>query len=257
MHISKSELLHPADPPLFDFYEGSKNLLLICEHGGNAVPTSMNLLGLDPQDMKTHAALDIGARALTENIIVRMNASSICANYSRLIIDLNRFPDAADIILLTCGPRPVPGNINLTANARDLRRQEFYDPFHNHIQGWLDKRIANGNTPVVIALHSYTSRLDQTIRNEEICIVSNTDRRLADPVISGFKAAGYKVGDNTPFDGRKRISATFNRHGDDRGIPCLMIEFRNDLLQNKKQLRTLTRQTTSILNAALSGLAFG
>ncbi|MDB5492058.1 MAG: N-formylglutamate amidohydrolase [Micavibrio sp.] len=249
--------LNAVDPPLFDFYQGGRgNILLICEHGGNAMPQSFRLLGLDPGDMNTHAAIDLGARTLTETLAATMDVSAICANYSRLIIDLNRFPDAPDLIPANCENKPVPGNSNLTAHARDLRRQEFYDPFHDHIRDWLDRRAAAGTPSAVVTLHSYTPTLGKTARAEEICIVSNTDRRLADPALNDFRQAGYKVGDNKPFDGRRRVSATFNRHGDDRGIPCLMIEYRNDLLQDKTMAPVLAAQTAAILNSNLLRLGF-
>jgi predicted N-formylglutamate amidohydrolase len=252
--MDNSTLLQSADPPVFTMQTGSgfPNLLLICEHGGNAVPASLNGMGLEPDDLKKHFALDIGTRQLTETIASTLDAQAILANYSRLVVDLNRFPDAPSLFVTMCDNIPIPDNQNLTQEMQADRLKIFYDPFHNRIQDWLDERITSKQNPVIVTLHSYTPVLNGSPRPQEICVVSDTDRRLATPAIDHFRKAGYNVGDNTPFDGRKGISATFNRHGEHRQIPYLMIEFRNDLLQDQKQFEDLAGETAMALQTLLT-----
>jgi len=229
---------------------GTRNdCLLICEHGGNAIPHALNGLGLPPADLQKHFAVDIGARTLTETIAARLDAAAICANYSRLIVDLNRFPQSPTLIVTTGDNNPVPGNLNLSKTDRLLRQKHFYDPFHDRISDWIDDRLKQKVTPTIITIHSYTPVLGQVARPHGVCVVSNTDRRIADHAITHFENAGFRVGDNMPFDGRKGLSATFNRHGAQRQLPHLMIEFRNDLLSDNKDIDRIATTFCAMLNA--------
>lgn len=249
-------LLSPADPPVYDWIEdnGAASCLIICEHGGNALPAAMGTLGLPPEDLQKHFAVDVGARALAETLASDLGLCGIFANYSRLAVDLNRWPHAADIFAAAAENKAVPGNLDLSSEEKEERILRLYEPFHARIERWLDDRLLRNRRPSIVTLHSFTPVLNGVARPREICVVSNADRRMADPVISAFRAARYAVGDNDPFDGRKGISATFNRHGVNRGLPHLMIEFRNDLLRDEIRLMPLYRDTRAILHAALAGL---
>jgi predicted N-formylglutamate amidohydrolase len=244
-------LLSPADPPVYDWVErtGAAPFLIVCEHGGNALPASLGTLGLAEEEMEKHSALDIGARAMAEKIAADFSLSAIFANYSRLAVDLNRWPHAADIFAAAAEGKLVPGNLGLFESERGERMLRLYKPFHDRIERWLDEQAAQGRDPAIVTVHSFTPVMHGVARPQEICIVSNGDRRLADPAIEGFRAAGYVVGDNAPFDGRKRISATFNRHGADRGLRNLMVEFRNDLLQDPERLPSLYGHARAVLSA--------
>jgi len=254
--MTSENLPAPADPPVYDWVEGNGAAcgLIICEHGGNLLPAALGTLGLPPEDLREHFATDIGARAMAETLASDLNLCGIFANYSRLAVDLNRWPHAADIFAAAADGKPVPGNLNLSEAEKDDRIARLYEPFHARIERWLDDQKARNRDPAIVTIHSFTPVLCGSVRAQEICIVSGADRRLADPVIAAFRAAGYAVGDNEPFDGRRNISATFNRHGVKRRLPHLMLEFRNDLLRDGERLRTLYTHTRAILSAALSGL---
>jgi len=229
---------------------GTRNdCLLICEHGGNAIPQSLNSLGLSAADLQKHFAVDIGARRVTETIAARLDTAAICANYSRLIVDLNRFPDSSTLIVTTGDDKEVPGNQNISKADRLLRQKNFYDPFHDRIADWIDTQLSRNVTPTIISIHSYTPVLGKVARPDGVCVVSNTDRRIADHAIAHFENAGFRVGDNKPFDGRKGLSATFNRHGTQRQLPHLMIEFRNDLLGDDKNIDRIATTFCTMLNA--------
>ncbi|MBI4031370.1 MAG: N-formylglutamate amidohydrolase [Proteobacteria bacterium] len=256
LRMIAGNLLSPADPPVYDWIEGNgaASCLIICEHGGNALPAALGTLGLPSEDFRKHFAVDIGARTMAETLVSDLGLCGIFANYSRLAADLNRWPHAADTFAAAAEGKPVPGNLNLPQAEKDNRIARLYEPFHARIERWLDDQLLRNRRPSIVTVHSFTPVLNGVARPQEICVVSNADRRMADPVISAFRAARYAVGDNEPFDGRKGISATFNRHGTIRGLPNLMIEFRNDLLRDESRLMPLYRDTRAILHAALAGL---
>src|SRR5262245_18161028 len=70
----------------------SSPLLLICEHAGKRIPPPWRNLGLAPAFFNTHFAYDLGAGLLTARLAKALDASAVLAAYSRLFLDLNRFP---------------------------------------------------------------------------------------------------------------------------------------------------------------------
>lgn len=65
-------------------------LVLVCEHASRFIPAALNDLGLDETASQEHIAWDIGALALAERLSETLGATLLTANYSRLLIDLNR-----------------------------------------------------------------------------------------------------------------------------------------------------------------------
>ena len=58
-----SALLCAEDPPAVTLRnpEGTGPGVILCDHASNAVPKSLNFLGLPPAALKRHIAYDIGA----------------------------------------------------------------------------------------------------------------------------------------------------------------------------------------------------
>ena len=54
------------------------------------------------------------------------------------------------------------------------------------------------------------------------------DERLSRPLLEGLKRRGLAVGDNQPYSPADRVYYTLERHARSRGLPCAMIEIRND-----------------------------
>ena len=69
--------------------------------------------------MERHIAWDIGVGALGEALAARLDAVFVRQMYSRLVIDCNRDPDTADAIPEVSDATAIPGNIGLSAAARD------------------------------------------------------------------------------------------------------------------------------------------
>ena len=55
------------------------------------------------------------------------------------------------------------------------------------------------------------------------------DERLSAPLIAALKTVGgFTVGDNQPYSPADRVYFTLERHARSHGLPCVMIEIRND-----------------------------
>lgn len=229
-------LLAPDEPPPYDIINagGDPRIILICEHAGDVVPRKLNLLGMDPEDYKCHYAVDIGVRDVTRYLSGLLNVPAILGNYSRLVVDLNRAVDHPTTFAPTGEGKPVPGNINITAEDKAQRLQEIYEPYHQALSGILDRVISSGTTPVVVSIHSFTPKFFNFVRPWEIAFLHSDDARLSHAMIGYFKRLGYQVGDNEPYDHRIARGGSVNRHAGLRRLPHTMVEYRNDMISNDK-----------------------
>jgi len=76
---------------------------------------------------------------------------------------------------------------------------------------------------------------------------------MADVVREGLSAdPDLVIGDNEPYSGQDRFYYTLNRHAQAHGLPCLMIEIRNDLLQNASDQDKWARILAPMLTKALA-----
>lgn len=202
---------------------GNADILLLCDHASNRVPEGIEL-GIRPEQLDLHIAIDIGAEPLTRALAGRLGAPAILATVSRLVIDLHREPDHPDLIPSVSDGHLIPGNALPDREARILA---WHRPYHDALA-----RLIDATRPrLLAAIHSFTPQLETggAERPWQIGILYNQDDRAARIAIDLLAAEGLVVGDNQPYSG-KRLNATLNRHGEGRGIPYLAIEVRNDLI---------------------------
>ena len=199
--------------------------LFICEHAGNLVPAPWRDLGLPVALLGSHFAWDAGAGALTELLAARLNAPAVLATYSRLFLDLNRFPEDWDCLRPDLGGIPVPGNLRVTTAERDLRERIARQPFDHAVADLLSRR------PAVISIHSFTPLRDGLPRPTEIGVLWREEAGLGPAMLAALRQDGrFAIGDNEPYDWRLSDGYSLRRHGLDRGLPCLYLEIRSDLL---------------------------
>lgn len=199
--------------------------LLLCEHAGNTVPAPWRDLGLPAALLDTHFAWDAGAGALTELLAARLNAPAVLAAYSRLFLDLNRFPDDWDCLRPDLGGIPVPGNLRVAPAERELRERVVRRPFDRAVEALLPGR------PAVVSIHSFTPLHDGRLRPTEIGVLWREEGGLGPATLAALREDGrFAIGDNEPYDWRFSEGYSLRRHGLDRGLPCLYLEVRNDLL---------------------------
>lgn len=248
-------LLQPGEPAPYTIINpgGRSRAVLVCEHGGLAVPRQLRALGLGPEHYTRHYAHDIGARRVTETLAALLDAPAIIANYSRLVVDINRATDHPTTFPPTGEGAPVPGNIAMTAEDRALRLAEIYEPFHAALAALIDARIAGGELPSLIALHSYTPVFFGVPRPWEAGVLWVQDDRLPRPVMEALRVTGLNVGDNEPYDARAMGGGTMNVHGDARGLPNMLFEIRHDLINDDEKCDLWAKKLGDCLQTVLAG----
>lgn len=228
-------LLGPSDLSPFTVINerGASSVLLIGDHAGNAIPSSLGDLGVSAEDRNRHIAWDVGVQALGEELAALLDATFIAQRFSRLVIDCNRDPRSPRAILDVSDETAVPGNTGLDEEARDERRTAIHEPYQRRIGDELAGRRARGLQPVVVALHSFTPVLGTQHRPWQLGVLHDAgDTRLSHAMLRRLRLDdSLTVGDNEPYrmDG---TDYTIPRHAYPDGIPYLEIEFRQDLLSS-------------------------
>ena len=227
---------------------GMQDVLFLCDHASNAVPDGIDL-GIAPELLDLHIAVDIGAGDLTRSLAAALGAPAILATVSRLVIDLHREADHIGLIPHRSDGHLIPGN---QAVDRAERIARFHAPYHRIIRD----RIRAQRPALILSIHSFTPRLEHggAERPWEVGVLYNRDTRAADPTVDFFRSRGLVTGDNEPYSGRL-LNATLNRHAEGQGIPSVAIEVRNDLIRDSGGVAEWTRTLADLTNSLRNSLA--
>ena len=229
--------------------DGKSRLLFLCDHASNALPEGG--LGLDPGLLATHIAYDIGAAAVTRALAAAYGAPALLGRWSRLLIDLNRGADDPTIVMKLSDGSIVPGNRDTDAAEVARRIAAWHAPYHAAIDAELDRM---GPHAVVISMHSFTPAWKGRQRPWDVGVLYDRDTRLSAPLMIRLAEAGFSVGDNEPYTGALE-GDTLYQHGTLRGLPHVLIEIRQDLIDSDTAAQAFALRLKPILDAALSDMA--
>jgi predicted N-formylglutamate amidohydrolase len=225
--------LGPYDPPPVHSHrrDGAAPVLVTCDHASRRVPRALNDLGLAPEFLARHIGWDIGAAEVAQRLSQRLDAPSILAGYSRLVIDCNRDLDDATSIAAASDGVAVPGNLGLSDHERAARRDEIFAPYHAAIASWLETRLERGIVPALLSIHSFTPVMGGKARPWHVGVLWDDDPRIPAPLLAALRAdPALVVGDNEPYSARDPAGYTLDRHAVARGLPHVEIELRQDLI---------------------------
>ena len=227
-------LLGPGDPPPMTVLnrEGPAPLLLLCDHASNAVPASLGTLGVDEDALSRHIAWDIGAADVTRALAGRYDAAAVLSGYSRLIVDINRDLEDPTLIPVISDGVIVPANRTLDPAEAVQRMDELFWPYHTAVAAEIDRLFERGQFPAIVSIHSFTPVMRGIARPWHIGILWDRDPRLPVPVIEHLQRdPRLIIGDNEPYTGKHCEGSTIDRHGAQLGLPHLLVEIRQDLIE--------------------------
>ncbi|WP_069298706.1 N-formylglutamate amidohydrolase [Neptunicoccus sediminis] len=224
------EVLNPA---------GASPVVLVCEHASSFIPPELQDLGLNRNDRLSHAAWDPGALAVAQQMAKRLDAKLVASRISRLVYDCNRPPDAPDAMPARSELVVVPGNAELDETARQSRTMAYYHPFRETLARTLSVTAAQGATPVLVTVHSFTPVYHGSPRAVEIGILHDSDTRLADAMLEAAQASELNVQRNEPYGPEHGVTHTLKQHGLSNGYANVMLEIRNDLIGTEIQQRKM------------------
>ncbi|PTE09985.1 N-formylglutamate amidohydrolase [Mesorhizobium helmanticense] len=208
---------------------GSSPFVLTCDHASNFLPAEFGTLGLASEELSRHIAWDPGALPVARRMAEALDATLVESCISRLVVDCNRPLDAPDLVPPVSESTIIPGNAGLSDKQRTARVALSWQPFHDAVGHVIYKRLARGQETRLVSVHSFTPVYKGKRRPWHIGIIHDEDCRLAAPLIGALRRlAGVTVGVNEPYSPADRVYFTLERHARSRGLPCAMIEIRND-----------------------------
>ena len=236
--------------------DSSDSVVIVCEHASNRIPRSLNALGLDEKTLQSHIAWDPGAAQVSRHMAKRLAAPLILQRFSRLVYDCNRPPEAESAMPARSEIFNIPGNIDLTGQAREARIEAVYRPFREAVGGVLDHLIGQGRVPAVVTIHSFTPIFHGRRRSVELGLLHDLDSRLADAMLEhAFDWADLEVRRNQPYGPEDGVTHTLRVDAIARGLPNVMIEVRNDLIETPEQQSAMAARLAELVSDGLRQLS--
>lgn len=225
--------------------------LVTCDHASNAVPdwVAGGDLGIGAADMRRHIAWDVGAAGVTRALAEALDSPAILSTFSRLVIDANRGEDDPTLVMKLYDGTIVPANRRVGPAETEERLYRLYRPYHEALEALAGRRPDT----VVCAIHTYTPCLrGRRPRPWQIGVLySHRDARLARALIARLAAEpDLTVGDNEPYSGHLD-GDSIDRHALASGRPNVLVEVRNDLVQDPDGQRRWAARLAPVLAAAL------
>lgn len=231
---------------------GTSQVLLVCEHASNRIPARYEGLGLSENAKSSHAAWDPGALPLAEALSAILNAKVVASTVSRLVYDCNRPPEALGAMPARSEIFDVPANSNLSDAEKQERVTSVYEPFRS----LLAKTISKASTPpVLVTIHSFTPVYLGKNRAVEIGAIHDVDASLSEKFVAlGQDDGRFQFELNEPYSAADGVAHTLAVHGTANGLANIMIEVRNDLLADDKQVREIAELVADLLRRSLAAL---
>ncbi|MFT5895546.1 MAG: putative N-formylglutamate amidohydrolase [bacterium] len=249
--ISRSMLLGEYDPCPVEVLGGASTQpgLLVCEHAGREVPQRLNSLGLPKSALLQHIAYDIGAEATARLISKKLNTPLIIQRYSRLVIDCNRPPGAADSMPEVSHGTRVPGNDHLDEHQRQSRIVEIFAPFDSQVT----QHLGLGTCRWAFSIHSFTPELNGNKRPWDIGLLYREDTETSIRIASAARKLYPKleIGLNEPYQIDDESDWFVPKHAERLGLLHSLIEIRNDLISTPTGQEKWATIVANLISAAV------
>ncbi len=220
---------------------GKSNIILTCDHAGNMIPPHLDQLGIGERDLKRHIAWDVGAADVTRHLAQAWDAPAIFQHVSRLVIDVNRTLDHPSSIPPVSDQSRVPGNENLSSAERSERQRRYFWDYHLNVDAMVARMRAMNQTPVLLFIHSFAEQLD--LQGEKrpwhVGVLHGKDRSFSTVFMEELHSAfpDLMIGDDEPYKGASSGAFSHMVHAEDIGLPFLLLEIRQDLIDTEEKAR--------------------
>ncbi|WGW04728.1 N-formylglutamate amidohydrolase [Tropicibacter oceani] len=238
---------------------GDGAVVLVCEHASAFIPPALDGLGIGDSARLSHVAWDIGALDMARRLCARMRAPLVAGQVSRLVYDCNRPLEAPDCIPAKSEVHDVPGNRGLSDAARRARFDHIHTPFHDTVAQVLDRQIARVDGPVtLITLHSFTPVYFGQRRDLELGFLFHSRGDVAEAAVQIETRKGVmKAAVNAPYSATDGVTYSLQKHGDARGLPSVMVEVRNDLIDTEAKAQAVADHLADTLTQAIAAATQG
>ncbi len=227
-------------------------ILLTCEHGGRDVPEPYKaLFRAQRAVLDSHRGSDIGALGVALRMASGLACPILFSTVTRLLVDLNRSPDAPDAFSeFTAG---------LPAHERARILETYHTPHRQSVEQTIAWAIAAGRRVIHLGVHSCTDVLHGKDRDLDIALLFDEARDREEAFCRSLRAELQRqAGDlrypfNEPYRGADDGLTTTLRSrfapGDYLGIE---IELRQGLILRPVEQNAAGDLLTTALQRTLS-----
>ncbi len=229
----------------------SASALIVCEHASNRIPAALDGLGVGADVLRSHVAWDPGALGVAAGLAELSGSTLVHGTISRLVYDLNRPPEAESAIPAQSEVYRIPGNAGLSDPARDARIDNVFSPFH----AGLDLEIARQRPKLrlMVTVHSFTPVYKGVGRSVEIGLIHGRDDRFATMMMDRVPRDGaYDIRLNEPYSAADGVAYMLDRHGPPNDLLSVMIEIRNDLIEDTASQQAMAAWLAPWIDEALT-----
>jgi predicted N-formylglutamate amidohydrolase len=222
--------------------------VLTCEHANNHMPPRFSPTTSDQHWLAQHWGWDIGIADVTSALSQQLESVAVYANFSRLICDPNRAANEPTWLVEAVEGTPLSFNQDITPEERAYRRAQYYDPYHQAVDGVITKRLTHPEPWTLLAMHSFTRAYKDTIRTLEIGVLyddPNADQ--ATTLVDLLRQEGFLTEHNEPYSGKNGMIYSAWRHGTNHNVPYLELEIRQDLIDTKEKAEAVATKVGNAL----------
>lgn len=179
-------------------------IVVSCEHASNRVPPGAELR-VSTDALADHFGWDEGAREIALAVGEGLGSPPFLGEWTRLYVDLNRFPERPGAVPAVAFGLRVPGNENLSTDERAQRIERFHRPWRAAVEEAVRETIARHGVCLHLSIHTFTPKLGDSIRDFDMGILFDPDHTLDTVVqsvlLDGLRAAGLDTRPNEPYTG--------------------------------------------------------
>ena len=240
-------------PPVRVINEGGRSpYVLLCEHASRFIPEQYKGLGLGAEDLLRHIAWDIGAAKVAEALSQALDAPLVMANYSRLLIDLNRPVGSTTSIPDVSETTVIPGNLGLTAEERARRVALYFDPYQFAVSQLLDARRELDRATTIVGVHSFTPVYKGVARPWHAGILYRKSKIFGHALALALGGPAHAIAENEPYQIEDDNDYTVPVHGEARGLDAVLVEIRQDLIANEDGALSWAQRLAAALSACVT-----
>jgi predicted N-formylglutamate amidohydrolase len=233
----------------------ASGVVLVCEHASSVLPPAAGDLGLSAEALSSHIAWDPGALEIARRLSKALDGLLVHQRFSRLIYDCNRPPESPAAMPEKSEIYEIPGNRDLGPAERYARTAALYVPFHDRIAREIVRLKGEGRRPVIVTVHTFTPVYFGKAREVEVGILHDTDSRLADAMLDAATGGPYRAERNSPYGPEDGVTHTLRLHALPEGFANVMIEVRNDLVQEASGVEAVSSYLADLISKGLQRVA--
>lgn len=208
-----------------------------CEHASNRLPKGVECTPTDEHFLATHWGWDIGAEAVTRQLINSTKSQGVLATHSRLWVDLNRSLDRKDLFRRETEGHQLTFNATLTVEEGQQRLNKFYTPFHDAYDALVKERAQKEQPVVLISIHSFTPVWNGAVRTMDIGVLFDECEELGIQLANLLRDEELFVETNAPYTGRSGLMYSVEDKGRRNRCPHLELEINQALICTPERQR--------------------